>query len=694
MTIADQNPDAHNGKKLEKSLDAVTALRQAMEQRLAAIKAARHEAESPPPPPPEAAAPPPKPEPEPAPEPAAQAAPKSEAAPESETHAAPQEPTEENAPPEEEPITLDPVEWGRILFHVTERCQELIQDYIKRMRDKPLDSVPFTPEPMMESLAELSAQILNDPEAYTEAQIGMWQNYLDITRATLMKLNGMDPPPFAAQAKGDKRFQAKDWQNNWMFDFLRQGYLLAADEARKLVHQETSQIDRKLARKIDFYTRLFLDATAPSNFWLTNPEVLRATLDSQGENLINGFKNLLEDFESGNGTLRIRMSDYQAFALGKNIATTPGRVVYQNELMQLIQYSPSTESVHRVPLLIIPPWINKYYILDLRENNSFIRWLVAQGHTVFCISWVNPAKRHALTQFEDYMDKGALSALREIKRITGEDEANVVGYCIGGTLLSCTEAYIKAAPPAADLPKIASATYLVSMIDFANPGDIGVFIDEDQIRMLEDRMARQGYMDAGSMMLTFNLLRANDLIWPFVINNYLLGREPMPFDILYWNADATNLPAAMQSYYLRKMYMDNKLVEPGALKMKVVPIDVGAITTPSFILATRDDHIAPWRSTYAATQLYQGPVTFVLSGSGHIAGVVNPPAAEKYNYWTNPACPENPEDWVADAASHKGSWWPEWLKWLDKYAGETVPARSVENGIEAAPGSYVKVRAV
>jgi polyhydroxyalkanoate synthase len=765
MTIADHNPDSQpvsradlpvdfqGSKKLEKSLDAVAALRHAMEKRLATARAAQQASESlalsallpvaeaepvaealeeaaqfaaEHPEPPRTEAPPvetPKPTPSqasspltPPPQSASQppppgntsgqngasgngsnsgAPPDNSPKPDARERRHAEAKPDPGPAPELPPINLDPLKWMQILLHVAEGCQQLIRDYILRMRDKPLDTIPFTPTPIVESFSELSAQIINDPEAFTTAQIAVWQNYLDLTRATLMKMQGFKMPTAAMAAPLDKRFQSRDWQSNWMFDFIKQTYLMSSDEARKFVQQESSVVDRKLSKKIEFYTRLFLDATAPSNFWLTNPEVLRATLDSGGDNLIQGFQNLLEDMESGNGMLRIRMSDYHAFEIGTNIAATPGKVVFQNELMQLIQYAPMTASVKRVPLLIIPPWINKYYILDLREKNSYVHYLVAQGFTVFCISWVNPTKRHALTQFEDYMDKGALTALREVKRLTGVDEAMTVGYCIGGTLLATTQAYLAALPePREDLPKIVSSTYLVTMVDFANPGDLGVFIDEDQIRMLEDRMARQGYMDAGSMMLTFNLLRANDLIWPFVINNYLLGREPFPFDILYWNTDSTNLPAAMQSYYLRKMYLDNKLIEPGALKMRGVPIDIAEISTPSFLLATRDDHIAPWRSTYAATQYYKGPVTFVLSGSGHIAGVVNPPAAEKYGYWTNAECPEDPEEWVTGATAHKGSWWPEWVKWLNPYAGADVPARAVTEGIEDAPGSYVKVRAV
>ncbi|MGE3623239.1 MAG: PHA/PHB synthase family protein, partial [Bdellovibrionales bacterium] len=363
-------------------------------------------------------------------------------------------------------------------------------------------------------------------------------------------------------------------------------------------------------------------------------------------------------------------------------------------------YAPLTEQVKRTPLLIIPPWINKFYILDLREKNSFIRYLVAQGHTVFCISWANPDGSFAHTGFDAYMFDGALTAMREIKRVTGEDSVNTVGYCIGGTLQAMMLAYLKATGSEGptpletdDIPHVASATYLVALTDFSEPGDIGVFIDEDQVSALEARMKEKGYLEAAAMSTTFNLLRSNDLIWSFVINNYLLGKEPFPFDILYWNSDSTNLPAAMQSFYLRKCYLENKLVQPGGLTMKDVPIDLRSIDTPSFLLSTRDDHIAPWHSTYAATQIYKGPVTFVLAGSGHIAGIINPPVVGKYGYWTNGTLPADPDEWLAQAEVHKGSWWPEWLQWLAPYAGEEVPAREVKDGIENAPGSYVKMRA-
>lgn len=402
---------------------------------------------------------------------------------------------------------------------------------------------------------------------------------------------------------------------------------------------------------------------------------------------------MLDDLERGQGKLAIRMTDLDAFKLGENIAVTPGKVVYQNDLMQLIQYAPTTDEVARRPLLIIPPWINKYYILDLRPDNSFIRWAVDQGMTVFVVSWVNPDEALATRSFEDYMDLGPLAALDAMEQATGQKEANVIGYCLGGTLLASTLAYMKASNDS----RIKSATYFTTMVDFADAGELSVFIDEEQLAALEAKMNERGYLEGSEMATTFNMLRANDLIWSFVVNNYLLGKDPFPFDLLYWNSDSTRMPAAMHSFYLRSMYQDNKLVEPGGITLKGVPIDLTTVETPTFILSTREDHIAPWTSTYAATQIYKAPVRFCLSASGHIAGVVNPPSAEKYCYWTNTKTPSDPEAWLRGAKKHDGSWWPEWQRWVSRHSGGKVPARAPGDGklkpVEDAPGSYVAVRA-
>jgi polyhydroxyalkanoate synthase len=702
MTIADDDQNPRPAKKLTKSLDTIAALRAAMEQRLAeAHKAEMAAASVATPEPPRAFTPPPSAlNPLPSPEKKVEAAPpppppKAETP--AETKEAPKEAPKsgESRDAEKTAAMPDPAEWSRIMFSIADRSQKLIKDFLERNKTLTPDIPAFDPGHLSEAFLELLGRIINDPERFAEAQLALWQGYIKIWQSTLARMQGQPFTPVVTPSPSDKRFQDKDWQNVWVFDYMKQSYLLTAQWMNALVRNEGEKLDPRLAHKLEFYTRQMADAISPSNFWMTNPEVLRATLESGGENLVKGLENLLGDLERGRGTLRINMSDAQAFKVGRNLATTPGKVVFQNDLMQLIQYEPQTTAVYRTPLLIMPPWINKYYILDLREKNSFIRYLTEQGHTVFCISWVNPSTRHALVNFDDYMVDGAFAAMREIKHITNENDVNVLGYCIGGTMLACALAYLKAAPVQPEgLPNVKSATYLVTMIDFAEPGDLGVFIDEDQVKAIEARMAKQGYLDAASMAATFNILRSNDLIWSFVVNNYLLGREPFPFDILYWNADSTNLPAAMHSFYLRKMYIANKLAEPNGLQMKNVPIDVRRITTPSFLLATHDDHIAPWRSTYAATQMYKGPLKFVLAGSGHIAGVVNHPAANKYGYWTNDSLPINPEEWFQNAEQHSGSWWPEWLAWLKPFAGEQIPARKVGIGIENAPGSYVKIRAV
>ena len=387
------------------------------------------------------------------------------------------------------------------------------------------------------------------------------------------------------------------------------------------------------------------------------------------------------------------MTDLDAFELGKNVAVTPGKVIFQTELMQLIQYAPTTEQVYQRPLLVIPPWINKYYILDLQPKNSFIRYALDQGFTVFVISWVNPDADHANKTFEDYMVEGPLAALDAIAQATGERDANVVGYCLGGTLLAAMLAYLAEKQDR----RIKAATFLASLTDFEDPGELGVFIDEEQLAAMDESMARRGYLEGREMATTFNMLRANDLIWSFVINNYLMGKEPFPFDLLYWNSDSTRMPYAMHSFYLRRFYQENRLIEPGGISLCGVPIDLRKIRLPVYMLSTREDHIAPWASTYAATRLYRGKTTFVLAGSGHIAGIINPPSVEKYGYWTNEALPADPADWLEGAAQHAGSWWPHWRDWSAAHAGKKIAARHPGDGaltpIEDAPGSYVRARA-
>ena len=585
---------------------------------------------------------------------------------------------------------VDPLEMSRSMAKIAERSQRLVSEFLERQGDG--DAAPsLDPLNIGGAFLEMTARMMADPAKLMQAQMNLWNDYMKLWQTTTRRLMGEPAEPVVEPEAGDRRFSHESWDENHLFDFVKQSYLLTARWMQSTV-RDVEGLDDKTAQKVDFYTRQFADAMAPSNFVMTNPEVLSATLESGGENLVKGLENLLDDLERGKGRLDIKMTDTEAFELGENIAVTPGKVVFQTELMQLIQYQPSTERVYKRPLLIVPPWINKYYILDLREKNSFVKWAVAQGFTVFVVSWVNPDEKLAEKTFEDYMTEGPLAALEAMERATGEKDANVIGYCLGGTLLACTLAYMKAKGDA----RCKSATFLAALTDFEDPGELGVFIDEEQLTALEQGMQEKGYLEGSHMATTFNMLRANDLIWSFVVNNYLLGKDPFPFDLLYWNSDSTRLPAAMHSYYLRNMYQKNLLVQPGGLTLDGVAIDLSTIETPAFILSTKEDHIAPWTSTYALTQLLSGPVRFVLAASGHIAGVVNPPAAGKYAHWTGAKNPKTPEAWLAGAEQHPGSWWPLWAKWAGRHGGAKVKARVPGDGkleiIEDAPGSYVKVR--
>jgi polyhydroxyalkanoate synthase len=484
----------------------------------------------------------------------------------------------------------------------------------------------------------------------------------------------------------DRRFKSELWEINPYFNFMKQSYMQTATWILDRI-QDTEDLDEHTKKKLIFFTQQYVDALSPSNFPFSNPDVLRETILTGGQNLVEGIENLVEDIEASDGRWALRTTDKSAFRLGDNIAQTKGSVVYENDLMQLIQYNPSTSKCFKTPLLIVPPWINKYYILDMREENSFVKWLVDQGHTVFMVSWVNPDQRHRKKSFASYMEEGIFAALNQIEKITQEKQTNVIGYCIGGTLLTCALAYLKKIK---NDDRIKSATFLTTLVDFKDSGDLKVFIDEQQIELMEDMMAEKGYLDASYMKATFSLLRANDLIWSFVVNNYLMGKDPFPFDLLYWNDDSVNLPQSMHSFYLRNMYLKNNLIKPGKIKLKGVPIDITTIDTPAYFLSTREDHIAPWKATYETTQYFKGPKTFTLAASGHIAGVVNPPKAEKYCHWVSSNIKQTPDEWLEKAKLQDGSWWPNWQKWIEQYAGEKVTVRKPQKEIEPAPGRYVK----
>jgi polyhydroxyalkanoate synthase len=534
--------------------------------------------------------------------------------------------------------------------------------------------------------------MMADPFRLMAAQTDLWFDCGRLWRNAARRILGETPLPVILPEKGDRRFANADWTDVAALDNVKQMYLLWSRFLTDVIG-DGQGLDPHMARKVQFYTRQMIDSLAPTNSPLTNPEVLRATVESGGLNLVKGLQHVLEDMDRGHGKISPKMTDFDAFKVGRNIATTPGKVVYQNDLMQLIQYTPTTGEVSKRPLLIVPPWINKFYILDLREKNSFIKWAVDQGHTVFVISWINPDERHAAKSFENYMLEGPLDAFTQIEKATGETSVNAVGYCLGGTLLASTLAYLSRKDGGKDKDRIASATFFTTMTDFSDVGEMSVFIDEEQIAGIEATMAEKGYLEGSAMAASFNMLRANDLIWSFVVSNYLLGKDPHPFDLLYWNSDNTRMPAAMHSFYLRNMYLNNLLAKPDAISLAGEPIDLRRIETPSFFLSAREDHIAPWKSTYSATQVFSGPVKFVLSASGHIAGVVNPPAANKYCYWTGADLPAKPDSWLDAAQRTEGSWWPEWNRWVGERAGGKVPARQPGDGalpvLEEAPGSYV-----
>ncbi|MDH4325601.1 MAG: class I poly(R)-hydroxyalkanoic acid synthase [Betaproteobacteria bacterium] len=577
---------------------------------------------------------------------------------------------------------------AKVLHEVAERSSRILKEFGQKQLQSTLSSAVKDELGIARAYMDLYSRLLIDPSALAAASVNFWIDSMRLWQSSWLKMMGQAPAPVAQPAQGDARFKDQEWSDNFLFDYIKQSYLIAARHTQHAV-AGVQGLPEESQKKIAFFTRQYVDALAPSNFAATNPQVLRETLASGGQNLVKGLANLLADIEKGEGQLRISMTDETAFQLGKNVATTPGKVVFQNALLQLIQYQPSTSEAYRRPLLIIPPWINKYYILDLREKNSFIKWAVDQGHTVFVVSWVNPDAKLAEKGFDDYLTEGALAAMDAVLKATAEKQLNVIGYCLGGTLLGCALAWLAAKGDA----RIGCATFFVSLLDFSQPGELGVFIDEAQVENLERRMNERGYLEGSEMATTFNMLRSNDLVWSFVINNYLMGKDPFPFDLLYWNSDSTRMPARMHSFYLRNMYLKNQLGVPGAVTLAGVPVDLSKVEVPAYFISTVEDHIAPWKTTYKGAQYLGGEVRFVLGGSGHIAGIVNPPAAKKYHYWTNETVADSPETWFEGAEQHPGSWWDDWQRWMEQQnGGDKVPARIPSKAMEDAPGSYVMQR--
>ncbi len=597
-------------------------------------------------------------------------------------------------PPATDPASYrigDPEMFARNMLKLVEEGGRAMADFIERSDSK---TGPWSAASEMSEAAKIMTDVqrawMGDPMKLAEAQGQLVHSYFELWNNTVRRMLGETVQPVAQPETGDNRFKDPEWSQNPYFDFWKQAYLVTTQWADDVL-QNTDGIDDRTKTRAEFYFRQMSSALSPSNFPMLNPEVVRETFASNADNLVQGMSNLTADMNKSSDLLKISQTDISAFEVGRNLAMTPGKVVYQNEILQLIQYSPSTDKVREVPLMVVPPWINKYYILDLSPAKSFVKYAVDQGFTVFLVSWVNPDGRLAHKTFEDYMKEGLLLATDAIRRETGVPKCNVLGYCVGGTLLATTLAYLAARGE----DPFVSATFLTTQVDFSKAGDLLNFIDDQQLASLEEMMAERGFLDGSRMANVFNMLRPRDLIWPYIVNNYMLGKKPFPFDLLYWNQDSTRMPAANHSFYLRQFYHENRLAK-GEMVVSGTRLNLGKVKLPIYELATKEDHIAPAKSVFIGAKMFSGPVEFVLAGSGHIAGVVNPPEKIKYQYWTAPkAAADTLEEWTAMAREHPGSWWPHWSEWLAKQSGGWIEPREAGariGAIEAAPGSYVKAK--
>jgi polyhydroxyalkanoate synthase len=569
-------------------------------------------------------------------------------------------------------------------------AQGAIAEAALRQADRP---AALTPDPfhVASSLSEVMARLAAQPDRLMRAQADLFSRYMDLWKVAAQRAGGESGAEVARPERGDKRFTDPEWSSNPVFDVIKQSYLITSEWLNELVGG-VEGVEPITKRRVEFFTKMLTDAISPSNFLMSNPAALREAMQSNGESIVKGMENFAADLSRGGGQLSISQTDFSQFKVGENVATAPGKVIFQNELIQILQFEPTTKTVCEIPLLIFPPWINKYYILDLRPENSMIRWLTSQGITVFVTSWVNPDSSLATRTFEDYLNEGIYAATDAVMKQAGVKQVNTVGYCIGGTLLSCALAHMAARGD----KRIASSTFFAAQQDFSEAGDLLLFTNEDWLRELEGKMdAGGGVLSGQTMADTFNALRSNDLIWSFFVNNYLMGKEPRPFDLLFWNADQTRMPKTLHLSYLRKFYGENALAK-GELVLDNVRLDLGQVKTPIYVQSSKEDHIAPYRSVYKGARLFGGPVNFMMAGSGHIAGVINHPDAKKYQHWTNPELPATVEEWMAGATEHPGSWWPDWMTWLKTRSGGQIPARDPAKGplkpIEDAPGSYVKVK--
>ena len=559
-----------------------------------------------------------------------------------------------------------------------------------RERGEVRDTMAEPAADMVRTFSRLTEYWLADPARALEAQTRLFSGYMNVWSNAVQRMGDAEIDDAVKPEKGDKRFQDPEWGENAFFDFLKQTYLVTSRWANDLV-EHADGLDEHTRHKAQFYVRQLTHAISPSNFLLTNPELFRETMASNGENLVRGMTMLAEDITAGHGDLKLRQSTSTGFQIGRNIAMTPGKVIARSDVCEIIQYEAATETVLKRPLLICPPWINKFYILDLNPEKSFIRWAVEQGHTVFVISWVNPDERHGLKNWEAYIDEGIRFGLDTVEKATGERQVNAIGYCVGGTLLAAALALFAQE----EEDRIKTVTFFTTQVDFTHAGDLKVFVDEEQIASLEVAMSQKGYLDGTKMATAFNMLRAGDLIWPYVVNNYMRGREPMPFDLLYWNSDSTRMTAANHSFYLRNCYLDNNLTR-GEMTLAGRRLDLSDVKIPVYNLAAREDHIAPARSVFLGCSHFGGDVEYVMAGSGHIAGVVNPPASKKYQHWTNGKPEGEFENWVAGATENPGSWWPHWHKWIERNDNASVKPRKVGGTklkpLADAPGDYVRVR--
>ena len=583
----------------------------------------------------------------------------------------------------------DPVKLMQNLAQVFSRASEIAKQVAARpdLQKSEQEASILPMEQVAKTLGALTNYYTGDPQKLMQAQMKLWAGYSTLWQGAWSKAIGQPTAPMAVPARNDKRFKDKDWQENAVFDFLKQAYLISSKWAVEMV-EDADGLDEHTRLKAKFYVEQIANAVSPSNFVFSNPEVLKATMASNGENLISGMDKLERDFSSPDGRLRIKQTDTSAFEVGRNIALTPGKVVFRNEVFELLQYTPTTETTFEYPLLISPPWINKFYILDLTPQKSYIKWCVDNGIMVFVMSWVNASDAQGRKSFSDYMRQGFLTAIDEVQKATGAKKVNTVGFCIGGTLVAASLGYMAAKGD----KRVSASTFFTTQVDFEKAGDLCVYVDEEQVKWIEGRMEDKGYLPGNRMADAFNLLRANDLIWSNVVNNYLLGKDPMPFDLLYWNADSTRMPAGVHSFYLRECYLNNKLSK-GTMVLDNVRIDLSKVKIPVYNLAAKEDHIAPLPSVFRLGQFMGGHTKLVVSGSGHIAGVVNPPAAGKYQYWTNDTGADSLEDWLEGATETTGSWWPNWLEWISTKSGEKVSApMPADVGLGDAPGEFVRVK--